>query len=199
MLSEASLDAEVGSEDGGHFPILGMRSDSWEGRGGHLKRELRTTNSGGRVHAASERRRSSFLDVVFGGQSLQNRSMRKRTHTAAWARHSEARRQGRARGPKRGAGREAAAGSPFGQQRACGGAARGLLPAGGGNRDLGGSLVFKQPPPATLTSLCRAEPRQDTLGPSPSASPVVPSANQRKPEAPTWEDLARAPDSTMLY
>ena len=32
-----------------------------------------------------------------------------------------------------GAGREAAAGSPFGQQRACGGAARGPLPAGGGS------------------------------------------------------------------
>ena len=47
MLSEASLDAKVGPEDGGHFPILGMRSDSWQGRGGHLKRELRTTDSGG--------------------------------------------------------------------------------------------------------------------------------------------------------
>lgn len=54
MLSEASLHAKVGPEDGGHFPILGMRSDSWQGRGEHLKRELRTTDSGGRVQAASE-------------------------------------------------------------------------------------------------------------------------------------------------
>ena len=54
VLSKASLDAKVGPEDGGHFPILGIRIDSWQGRGGHLKRELRTLNSGGRVQAASE-------------------------------------------------------------------------------------------------------------------------------------------------
>lgn len=54
VLSKASLDAKVGPEDGGHFPILGIRIDSWQGRGGHLKRELRTANSGGRIQAASE-------------------------------------------------------------------------------------------------------------------------------------------------
>lgn len=121
---------------------------------------------------------SSFLGVVFSGQSLQTEAQRSARTLAPGARESVPPREGPA-GPGAGAGREAAAGQPLASRGRCGGRHEPAAPSPGtelrfGPPPWGGRRAQGSAPIVTCPR--RAKTGHDTLGPTPSLPRQVSSA-----------------------